>query len=136
MYQPRAFVEYQFIALAHAAEILHTRRVRRQAYNVSIRSLVQQLPVGLRGMLPAPHVFARRVEASRNLHAHGDSRQRAEAATSFDDIAGLTRALRCVLEAILLLELGFTGAEVDELLEKNLNYKRQLTRGLSQAGFS
>jgi hypothetical protein len=135
MYQPQAFAEYQFIALAHAAEILHTRTVKKQAYNISISAVLKRLPPRLRKLFPPPHEFARKAEASRSLHAHGDQKNSADAATTFDELAGLTRALRCLLEVVLLLELGFTEVVVDELLKKNLNYERELKRALLRAGF-
>jgi hypothetical protein len=134
LYQPKLFIEFQFLALAQAAESLHSRRLRRQPYGTAIVGLVKRLPPGVKAVLPERQVFARKVEATRNYHTHWNLDDRAEAATTMEELNGLTAALRCVLEALLLLELGFTHEEVDQLLERHLNFKRELRWGLESCG--
>lgn len=86
---------------------------------------MKRLPPGVKAVLPERQVFARKVEATP-----------AEAATPMEELSGLTAALRCVLEALLRLELGFTCEEVDQLLERHLNFKRELRWGLESCGLA
>lgn len=90
-------------------------------------------PLCVQDLLPEPERFARKVKITRHYHAHWSADPRAEAATTLGELDGLAKAFRCVLEALLLLELGFTVEEADGLLERNLNYRRELSRGLEAA---
>lgn len=172
MYQPRAFVEYQFLALAQALESFHSRRFQtrvlsradhrervravlralaheeelcnwarqrlrganRKTYHDAIIELLASLPPGVAELFTDSEHFARKVVATRNYHTHWNRALRAEAVTDSHALGRFSRALRCVLEALLLLEIGFTADETDALLARNRDFRRDLTRGLAAAG--
>jgi hypothetical protein len=172
LYQPEAFVEWRFLALAQACDSLHSRRfdatvlpkadhranvqavlealssneplrewarvrleqANRKPFGDAMLKLLQALPPELQALIPDLERTAQKVKTTRNYMTHWNPSLRADAATSLGELDGLARALRCVLEALLLLELGFRADETDELLKRNVNYRRELMKGLEAAG--
>lgn len=69
-----------------------------------------------------PEVFVKRVRDTRNYYTHFGSRLRTKAAEG-EELHFLTEALRYMLGACLLLELGFPSERVEELFSRNRHFQ-------------
>jgi hypothetical protein len=61
--------------------------------------------------------FVTKVVDTRNYVAHYDKRMQKRAAT-IEEMAQLCQKLRCLLEAVMLDELGFDQPKIRELMER------------------
>ena len=72
-----------------------------------------------------PEELAEKVKVTRNYLTHWNKDLEDEAARG-SELAALTLVLRSVMEALLLVEVGFDRDEAGELLERNEDYKQNL----------
>jgi len=101
----------------------------RKSFRVALAELVETLPADLKSRLDDIEHFTEKVRVTRNYLTHWSEHLRQRAASGATLIA-LTTLLRCILEALILLELGFDSAEVDALLARNHTFQRDLVFGL------
>lgn len=161
LFQPRIFLELQFISLSQALESLHSRtyphyelpRAQHRArikeivdavpdahrewvreklaysnkatFRQSVTDLLATLPDVLRLAMGDEPAFAKRVHRTRNYLTHWDPDLERDAARG-EELTRLTMALKVIVEALLLLELGFSKEEVAALVERNEDYKRNV----------
>jgi hypothetical protein len=162
LFQPRIFLELQFLSLSQAIESLHSRkfphyevpkaehrqRVReivaaapakykkwvnekldganRATFRQSLRELLATLPDDLRTALGDAEAFGKKVHVTRNFLTHWNPDLELEAAKG-TDLMRMTMALKVILEALLLLELGFDGDQVGALINRNERYKANVS---------
>jgi nitroreductase len=123
------------VADAAPAELREWARVRlqdanRKSFRDALAELIAALPAVIADALANVAAFAERIRVTRNYLTHWTESLEAEAARGAELFA-LTRLLRAILEALLLLELGFSKDEVEKLLQRNEDYKRQFNGALA-----
>jgi ApeA N-terminal domain 1 len=162
LYQPRIFLELQFLSLAQAIESLHSRkfphyelpkaeyreRVRevvaavptklkrwvkqklaggnRATFRQSLEELLATLPDDLCSAFGDVESFGKKLHVTRNYLTHWNPDLEAEAAKGVA-LVRVTMALKVILEALLLLELGFDCEAVAALLNRNERYKANVS---------
>jgi hypothetical protein len=161
LFQPRIFLELQFLSLSQAVESLHSRtfphyelprdqhgaRIKeivdtvpeahrqwvqeklaysnKATFRQSITELLRTLPDELRRAIGDEEAFAKKVHRTRNYLTHWDPDLERDAARG-EELIRLKMALKVVLEALLLNELGFDKSQVALLIERNEHYKRNV----------
>jgi hypothetical protein len=97
----------------------------RKSLRESLAELIRALPENVFDAIPDVDSFGEHVRLTRNYLTHWSSDLEGQAARG-EDLVRLTFGLRCVLEALLLKEIGFTDSEVGALLERNEAFKQHL----------
>lgn len=163
-YQPKLFLELQFMSLAQAAESLHSRRFdaktmptgehsqrvkevvdavperledwvrerlassNRKSFRQAIIELTQSLPDVVQAEIPDIRRVAERVRVTRNYLTHWDPKLKEKAAQG-SELVALAYGLRCVVEARLMIEIGYGRDEAGRLLADNPDYMADLRFG-------
>jgi hypothetical protein len=89
-----------------------------------IEELVETLPPALRSLITDLEGFSRLVGYTRNYYTHWDPRLQQKAAQG-EELIQLTFALKLVVEALLLLELGFSCDEVEIIVTRNPRFDQE-----------
>jgi hypothetical protein len=97
----------------------------KATFRTGLKELVLTLPPTLARDVGDPDGFTQLVSWTRNYLTHWTPALEEKAAKGVD-LVRLVVALRLVLEALLLLEIGFTHAEIELLYEDNYAIKRDL----------
>jgi Apea-like HEPN len=102
----------------------------RKSFRNALSELIETLPPQVKARFEDVDRFSEKVRVTRNYLTHWNEGLKMKAARG-QDLVALTSLLRCVLEALLLLELGFAVDDVDLLLERNHGYQSDLNFGFS-----
>jgi hypothetical protein len=97
----------------------------KATFRAGLKELVLTLPPTLAGHLGDIDRFTQRVSWTRNYLTHWTPDLEKKAAKG-GDLVRLVVALRLVLEALLLLEIGYSRNEIERLYEDNYAIKRDL----------
>lgn len=102
----------------------------RKSFRNAFDELVDSLPPGIGAAIRDRNAVAEKVRVTRNYLTHWNPELKEDAAAD-GELLGLVMVLRSVLEALLLLELGFSVSEVEKLAENrafmaDLNYGTEL----------
>lgn len=171
LYQPRIYLELQFLALAQALESLHSRKFpdyelpkaehkerlaailgsapekwrewqkrklvtsNKASFRDGVVDLLKTLPPSLAGEIGDFDDCAARIGWTRNYLTHWNADLEKKAAKG-EALFRLADALRLILEALLLLEIGFTYSDVEELLSSNHAIKHDIEYALGGADAS
>jgi hypothetical protein len=111
-------LESRFLALAQALEAYHLRkRPATLEYQKRIQALVDDLPVGVRRLVP-PH-FAELMKDTRVYFSHWNPKRQAKAAAG-ERLVSLTGGAKLLVELTMAKELGFPKSEIQRwFLEGN-----------------
>jgi ApeA N-terminal domain 1 len=82
--------------------------VNRKSFRDALAELIATLPAAMKDALGDPETLAERVRVTRNYLTHWSQGLEAKAARG-TELFALTRALRAILESLLLLQLGFAA---------------------------
>jgi hypothetical protein len=102
----------------------------RKSFRLAFDELVDSLPSRIGEAIGDRNVIAEKVRVTRNYLTHWNPDLK-EAAATDGELVALTMVLRSVLEALLLLELGFTSSEVETLAE-NPAFRADLNYGVER----
>lgn len=94
-------------------------------FRVAVEELVATLPATAQDPIGPAKQFARYVGWTRNYYTHWSESLETKAATG-QDLVRLTWGLKVMLEALLLMEVGFSREAADTLLARNANVARDL----------
>jgi hypothetical protein len=98
----------------------------KASFRQGLKELVLRLPPTLAQRIGDPDAFTQRVGWTRNYLTHWTPELEKRAAKG-EALVRLMIALRLVLEALLLLEIGFTHDEIERLYEHNPSIRRDLS---------
>jgi ApeA N-terminal domain 1 len=104
----------------------------KATFRGGLKELVNTLPPTLLGKVGDIDAFTQRVSWTRNYLTHWTPELEKKAAKE-EALVRLLFALRLVLEAILLLEIGFTRDEIEHLYNDNFAIRRDLDYAWSAA---
>jgi hypothetical protein len=111
-------LEYRFLAFAQALKAYHLRKhPANLAYQKRIQALVDELPAGVRRLVPSH--FAELTKVTRHYFSHWNPRLQAKAARG-QQLVSLTFAVKLLFEFTMARELGFPKREIQRwFLERN-----------------
>lgn len=104
----------------------------KASFRGGLKQLVETLPPTLSGKIGDIDSFTQRVSWTRNYLTHWTPELEKKAAKG-EDLVRLLFALRLVLEALLLLEIGFTRDEIERLHNGNFAITRDLNYAFPEA---
>jgi hypothetical protein len=104
-------LEYRFLAFAQALEAYHLRKEPRDlSYQRRIQALVDDLPAGIRRLVPTR--FAQLTKDTRHYFSHWNPKREARAARG-DQLVSLTFGVKLLFELAMAQELGFPKREIE-----------------------
>ncbi len=94
------------------------RHANQASFRKRVEELVATLPPVLRLEIPDADAFGRLVGFTRNYYTHWDQRLEDKAAKD-EELFRLTFSLKLIVEALLLIEIGFDADEVELILTRH-----------------
>lgn len=108
------------------------RTSNKASFRAGLKELVETLPSSLRSQIDDVERFTQRVSWTRNYLTHW-TRDLKKKAAKGEDLIRLMYALRLLLEALLLLEIGFSPDTVDELYVGNSAIQQDIEYAFARA---
>lgn len=102
----------------------------KATFRQSLADLIETLPPSAREPIGDVETFTQLVGWTRNYHTHWDPRLESKAAKG-EALFRLTAALKLMVEALLLLEIGFSEDDADALLRRNPKVRAELALAFS-----
>ena len=140
VYGAMRYLEPRFLTLAQALETYHRRattnvaptpaaeqptprrRRREPTLRERLADILQRCPDVTTKLVSDPELFLDQVVKGRNYYTHYDESLHGRAPQEIK-LLPLTAQLRAFIEMCLLIEIGFTSAEIDGIFERSDRYR-------------